>query len=155
MQERVVPLMASASIAHHPMIAAPRSASRTRPNAATRHRPARPPQPRTPGDFFTTAAQTLLTQLFIERAERWQQDSLPPMSFYGRESEPHWNDVAQQRCSGTALRIAGKRVLCESLCMDLERGPRLLALRWTADGLTSDGHTSEEWRLSLAGVLWC
>jgi hypothetical protein len=38
--------------------------------------------------------------------------------------------------------------------MDLERGLRLLSLRWAADGLTSDGHAPEEWRLSLAGVLW-
>ena len=96
----------------------------------------------------------MLAQLFIERAEHWQQDSQPPMYFYGRESESVWNELAQQRCSGTTLRIAGRRVLCECLCMDLERGLRLLTLRWPADGLTSDGHTPEEWRLALAGVFW-
>jgi hypothetical protein len=87
--------MASVSIARHPLPSAPRSAPRARPKAATRHRPTRPPQPRTPGDFFAAEVQTLLTQLFIERTKRWQQDSLPPMYFYGRESEPHWNDLAQ------------------------------------------------------------
>jgi hypothetical protein len=28
------------------------------------------------------------------------------------------------------------------------------AWTWTAQGKTADGHNPEEWRLSLAGVLW-
>ena len=87
-------------------------------------------------------------------AAAWQADSTPPVYFYGRDSEPLWGEVAGQRCSGTTLRIAGKRVLCESLCMDLERGLRLLTLPWTKDGKTADGHSPEAWQAALAGVCW-
>ena len=69
---------------------------------------------------------------------------MQPLYFSGRDSEPLWGEYAGQRCSGTTLRIAGKRVLCESLCMDLERGVRLLTLRWTQDCQTADGHSPEE-----------
>ena len=79
---------------------------------------------------------------------------MPPLYFYGRNSEPVWGEAAQQRCSGTTLRIAGKRVLYESLSMDLERGLRLLTLPWTPEEKTTDGHTSAEWRAALAGVFW-
>jgi hypothetical protein len=41
-----------------------------------------------------------------------------------------------------------------SLCMDLERGLRLLTLTWTDKKKTTDGHTSDEWRAALSGVLW-
>jgi hypothetical protein len=138
-----------ATARHHLSAPAPHAV-----RCAPRGKVARPPQPRTPGDFFTREAHALLTQLLIARAERWQADSLPPMHFYGRESEPVWGNVAQQRCAGTTLRIAGKRVLCESLCMDLERGLRLLTLHWTPENTTAEGHTPGEWQAALAGVLW-
>ena len=96
----------------------------------------------------------MLIEVFSIRAARWKADSLPPLYFYGRESEPHWDDLAQQRCSGTTLRIAGKRVLYECLSMDLERGLRLLTLRWAHERRTSEGHTLEAWQTALAGVLW-
>jgi hypothetical protein len=38
--------------------------------------------------------------------------------------------------------------------MDLERGVRLLTLRWTQDCQTADGHSPEEWQAALAGVCW-
>jgi hypothetical protein len=34
-----------------------------------------------------------------------------------------------------------------------ERGLRLLTLEWTPHGKTADGHTAEEWRVVLSGVL--
>ena len=130
------------------------SFSHARARSATRRKAKRPPQPRIPADFFPREAYLLLKQLFKDRAERWLADSMPPIYFYGRESEPHWDELAQQRCSGTTLRIAGRRVLCESLCMDLERGLRLLTVPWTVDSVTTDGHEPEEWQAALAGVFW-
>ena len=109
---------------------------------AKRRKAPRPPQPRMPDDFFSAQA--------LDLAHRAAEASAPPAgrrircrrcTSIGRESEPHWGDVAQQRCSGTTLRIAGKRVLYESLSMDLERGLRLLTLAWTPEGMTADGHT--------------
>ena len=148
--------MASASPAVHSGVSAPRSATRApaRARAATRRKAPRPPPPRIPADFFDPQAYTLLFEVFSIRAARWKADSLPPLYFYGRESEPHWDDLAQQRCSGTTLRIAGKRVLYECLSMDLERGLRLLTLRWAHARLASEGHTLEAWQTALAGVLW-
>ena len=45
-------------------------------------------------------------------------------------------------------------MLCESLCMDLERGLRLLTVPWTAESPTTDGHEPQEWQAALAGVFW-
>ncbi len=58
------------------------------------------------------------------------------------------------RCSGTTLRIARQRILYECLCMDLERGLRLLSLPWTEQRTAADGHKLDEWRAALSGVLW-
>jgi hypothetical protein len=138
-----------------PVVSAPRSAppAPAHSRAATRRKAPRP-QPRIPADFFDPQTYTLLIEVFSARAARWKADSLPPLYFYGRESEPHWDEVAQQRCSGTTLRIAGQRVLYECLSMDLERGLRLLTLVWTNERRTSEGHTLEAWQAALAGVLW-
>jgi hypothetical protein len=122
--------------------------------AKKRRKVVHPPQPRTPEDFFSAQAQEVLADLLKRRAARWQADSLPPLYFYRRDSEPLWGEEARRRCSGTTLRIAGKRVLFESVSMDLERGLRLLTLPWTPQGTTADGHTSAEWRAALAGVRW-
>jgi hypothetical protein len=121
---------------------------------AKRRKPARPPRPQAPADFFSSETYALLVDLLASRAQRWLVDRLPPLYFYPRDSVPLWGDYAQHRCSGTTLRAVGRRLLCESLCVDLERGLRLLTLPWTAQGTTPDGHGPEEWRLSLAGVLW-
>ncbi len=129
--------------------AAPRSSIRAR---ARRKQP-RPPQPRIPEDFFPAEAHALLARLLVERAERWQTDGAPPVFYYGRESEPVWGDLAQTRCSCTTLRRIGKHLLYESLCMDLERGLRLLILPWTEEQ-NAPGQTAEARRLALAGVLW-
>ncbi|HEU5368411.1 MAG TPA: hypothetical protein VFU69_08110 [Ktedonobacterales bacterium] len=125
-----------------------------RARAPKRRKPARPAPPQKPLDFFSQQAHALLTELFIKRAERWQADRLPPMYFYPRDSMPLWGDYAKHRCSGTTLRVARQGLLYESLSVDLERGLRLLTLAWTPQGTTTDGHDLEEWRLSLAGVLW-
>ena len=105
-----------------------------------------------PVDFFDTAAHRVLTEMLVTRAARWQTDGAPPLFFYTRDSEPTWDESAQQRCAGTTLRIASRYVLCEGLCMDLERGLRLLTLTWTEKKTTTDGHSVEEWRSALSGV---
>ena len=96
----------------------------------------------------------LLADLLATRAECWLADSMPPLYFYGRDSVPVWDESAGQRISATTLRIAGRRVLFDSLSMDLERGLRLLTLAWTPEKKTVDGHDPEEWQAALAGVLW-
>ncbi len=129
--------------------------SRSAARAKKRRKPARPPQPRIPEDFFDEKAQTLVKEMFSSRADSWQQDREPPVLFYRRDSEPQWGEYASVRCSGTTLRIAGKRVLYDTVSMDLERGLRLLTLTWTEKNTTTDGgHSVEEWRVALAGVLW-
>ncbi len=151
----VTSLATLASRVSSPVTATPRASLRAvaRP-AKKRRKVARPPQPQKPEDFFSAQAQELLADLLKRRAACWYADSMPPLYFYGRNSEPAWGDEAQQRCSGTTLRIAGKRVLFESLSMDLERGLRLLTLPWKVEDKTVDGHTLGEWRAALAGVLW-
>jgi hypothetical protein len=130
-----------------------RVAARSKGRGTSRRKP-RPPQPVVPQDFFSPDAHALLTDLLITRAAHWQGAGAPPIFYYSRDSEPIWGDFAQHHCSGTTIRIACQRVLYDCLCMDLERGLRLLTLTWTADGTTMDGHTCEEWRGALAGVLW-
>ncbi|HLV98199.1 MAG TPA: hypothetical protein VKT82_05925 [Ktedonobacterales bacterium] len=131
--------------------ALPRSA----PRGAKRRKPARPPQPRNPEDFFDEKAQTLLKEVLSRRADSWQRDREPPVLFYRRDSEPQWDAYASVRCSGTTLRIAGARVLYHGISIDLERGLRLLTMTWTEKNTTTDGgHSVEEWRVALAGVLW-
>jgi hypothetical protein len=92
---------------------APRSAVGSPARRAARHRPARPAPPLAPADFYSREARALLADLLATRAAAWQADSMQPLYFYGRDSEPLWGEYAGQRCSGTTLRIAGKRVLCE------------------------------------------
>ncbi len=115
----------------------------------------RPPQPRQPEDFFDDEALALLHDLLSHRARSWQRDPLPPVFFYGRDSEPQWGAYASVRCSGTTLRIAPKTVLYHGVAMDLERGLRLLTMTWTEKNTTTEGgHSAGEWRAALAGVLW-
>src|SRR6185437_2040986 len=104
------------------------AASPPRPTVSPRKRRTTPraPRPRTPEEFFSPDAYALVRQLFVDRAACWQADSMPPLYFYGYNSEPVWGEAEQQRCSGTTLRIARLRTLYESLSMDLERGLRLL-----------------------------
>ncbi len=90
----------------------------------------------------------------MERAERWQNDWLRPLHFYGRNSEPLWDEYAQQRIAGTTLRIAGRRVIIDSLSIDIERALRLLTLPWQEETRSLDGHDPEAWRVGLAGALW-
>jgi hypothetical protein len=98
--------------------------------------------------------QQLLSDLLKTRAQSWKEDWLQPVYYYGRDSEPLWGADAGQRCSGTTLRVARRHTICVCLCMDLERGLRLLTLAWTPEGDTADGHSSKEWRAALAGVCW-
>jgi hypothetical protein len=65
-----------------------------------------------------------------------------------------WDEYALHRCSGTTLRIARQSTLYEGLCLDLERGLRLLTLAWSMEDSTIGGHKPEEWRTVLSGVLW-
>ncbi|HEY7357250.1 MAG TPA: hypothetical protein VH590_12315 [Ktedonobacterales bacterium] len=124
------------------------------PARASARRPARPAPPQKPADFFTQEARALLADLLASRAQQWQMDSAPPVYYYARDSVPLWGDYARHRCSGTTLRAVGRWLLCESLCVDLERGLRLLTLPWTPQGTTTDGHEPEEWHAALAGVCW-
>ncbi len=133
---------------------APAAPIRARARAARRRKAARPPRPQTPADLFPPEAYALLVDLLAARAKAWQWDTMPPVFYYGRDSEPLWGDYALHRCSGATLHSIRKSLLYESLCVDLERGLRLLTLKWTARDTTADGHTSEEWRLSFSGVLW-
>lgn len=107
-----------------------------------------------PRDFFDATAQEMLTKLLMDRAESWQNDWLHPLYFYGRNSEPLWDDDAQRHLSGTTLRIAGRRVLIDCFSLDLERALRLLTLPWQEETRSIDGHTPEDWRAGLAGALW-
>ncbi len=125
-----------------------------RARAASRRKVTRPPQPQNPADFFSAQARALLADLLASRAHQWQMDSAPPVYYYPRDSVPLWGDFARHRCSGATLRLARYRLLCESPCVDLERGLRLLTLPWTQHGTTADGHSAEEWHAALAGVLW-
>ncbi|HEY7357195.1 MAG TPA: hypothetical protein VH590_12035 [Ktedonobacterales bacterium] len=124
-----------------------------RARAVGRRKP-RPPRPQKPADFFSAQAQALLTDLLASRAHLWRMDSEPPVYYYPRDSVPLWGDFARHRCSGTILRLARYGLLCESLCVDLERGLRLLTLPRTQRGQIADGHSAEEWHTALAGVLW-
>jgi hypothetical protein len=136
--------------------ARPASASASaRSRGAKRRKPTRPPQPSVPADFFDAEGQALIKALLSSRARAWQRDSLPPVLFYRRDSEPQWDAYASVRCSGTTLRIAPPRILYDGLSMDLERGLRLLTMTWTEKNTTTDGdHSAEAWRVALAGVLW-
>ena len=144
--------MASASTAAHPGVSAPRSAPRAR--SAKRRKAARPQPPRIPADFFDPKAYTLLIEVFSARAARWKADTLPPLYFYGRESEPHWDE------SGPAALLwhdAAHRGQARPLRMPVD-GPGARAAPADA-GLdaraqTSEGHTLEAWQAALAGVLW-
>lgn len=131
-----------------------RAPARVRGCARARRKPLRPAPPRVPEDFFSQEAHALLTDLLVTRAQRWQTDGEPPIYYYGRDSEPLWDESASHRCSGTTLRRAGQAVLYESLAVDLERGLRLLTLAWAPEGRTTEGHNVEAWRAALAGVLW-
>jgi hypothetical protein len=122
--------------------------------AAPRSKRARPPQPQTPRDFFDAEAYHLLTTMLIQRAESWQGDWLPPIYFSGRDSEPRWDEYAQQRIAGATLRAAGRKVFVDSLSLDLERALRLLTLPWDEATHTLDGHDPEAWRVGLAGAFW-
>jgi hypothetical protein len=113
-----------------------------------------PPQPQTPRDFFDAEAYHLLTTMLMQRAESWQNDWLRPVYFSGRDSEPRWDEYAQQRIAGTTLRVAGRKVFVDSLSMDLERALRLLTLPWDEATRTLDGHDPEAWRAGLAGAFW-
>jgi hypothetical protein len=106
----------------HAVSSAPRvSTSATRcGRGAKRRKPARPPRPQTPVDFFSSETYALRVDLLASRAQRWLADRLPPLYFYPRDSVPLWGDYAQHRCSGTTLRAVGRRLLCESLCVDLD-----------------------------------
>src|ERR1051326_5208984 len=108
--------MVAALVPSTPRVAPSAAASPSRPTASPRKRraPPRPPRPRPPEEFFSPDAYALVRQLFVDRAACWQADSMPPLYFYGRESEPVWGEVAQQRCSGTTLCIARLRILYES-----------------------------------------
>src|ERR1051326_5121006 len=106
-----------ASLAPSTPRAAPSASAYTSRPAASPRKPRtlpRAPRPRTPEEFFSPDAYALVRQLFVDRAACWQADSMPPLYFYGRESEPVWGEVAQQRCSGTTLCIARLRILYES-----------------------------------------
>ncbi|HLV97114.1 MAG TPA: hypothetical protein VKT82_00425 [Ktedonobacterales bacterium] len=129
-------------------------AARSSVRARKRRKVTRPPQPRVPEDLFSAEAQAFLSDLLAQRAKSWKNDWMQPVYYYGRDSEPLWGEDAVRRISGTTLRIAGRLVLCQGLCMDLERGLRLLTLAWAGKKKTTDGHTSDEWRVALAGVLW-
>jgi hypothetical protein len=131
-----------------------RSCARALARKTSRRKRARPAPPQTPNDFFSQQAQKLLSDLWATRAVRWQGEGAPPLYFYGRDSEPMWDADAQHRCSGTTLRIARKGTLYECLCIDLERGLRLLTLDWTQGDKPVDGYEVEEWRRALAGVCW-
>jgi hypothetical protein len=143
--------MSASAVASRASVRSPARASVRRPG---RRRPARPALPQKPADFFSQEARALLADLLASRAHQWQMDSMPPVFYYARDSVPLWGDYAGHRCSGTTLRAVGRRLLCESLCVDLERGLRLLTLKWTPQGQTTDGHEPEEWHAALAGVCW-
>ena len=133
-----------------PARAATRAPSRSR----KRRKVTRPPQPQRPEDFFSPDADACLSELLAQRAKSWKEDWLKPLYFHGCDSEPLWDESATRRIAGTTLRSAGRRVLIVGVSMDLERVLRLLTLSWVDKKNTADGHTSDEWRVGMAGALW-
>ena len=134
--------------------AASAAPARSAARAKKRRKPVRPPQPQMPRDFFDDQAHDVLTRLLKERAESWQNDWLKPVYYYGRDSEPLWDEYAHKRLSGTTLRIGSRRVIIDSFSLDLERALRLLTLPWIEETQTIDGHKPEDWRQGLAGAFW-
>ena len=132
------------------------SAAPARPTTRARKRRklTRPPQPQRPEDFFSPDAHAVLSELLTQRAKSWKEDWLKPLYFHGCDSEPLWDESATRRIAGTTLRSAGRRVLVVGVSMDLERVLRLLTLPWADQKHTADGHTSDEWRVGMAGALW-
>jgi|SRR6185437_14584446 len=130
------------------------AAARPAKRSGKRRKVTRPPQPRTPEDFFSPEAHARLSDLLARRAKSWKEDWLKPVYYYGRDSEPLWDECATRRIAGTTLRIAGRRVLVDGVSMDLERVLRLLTLTWADKKKTTDGHTSDEWRVAFSGALW-